>query len=565
MKTITTQKVNCRDCHRCMRSCPLKAIGIANGQAQLIDDKCVLCGRCVIECPQGAKQVENQLPAVTGAIAAGRFVALSLAPSFVAAFPEFTLPDLAARLSGLGFSLVEETAVGAEEVSRHYSRLLADAGKPVISACCPVVVNIVTKYYPELVENLAPVDSPMLVHAKLLKHRYGDDIYTVFAGPCIAKLAESSRADSRMDAAITFRQLREWLAETDSTAATQHETQPPARGQTAPGQVRYYPIAGGILKSFVRSESTATDIISVDGLENCLEVFAALRTGEIAPRFVEALACTGGCINGPASGCAESVPAKRLKVAQFAAGGGQRRSAPSGLDFTHRHEPAPFLENIPSESRIREVLRQTGKYNKEDEKNCGACGFNSCRDKAIAVCQGLTEIGTCVPYMRSKAESLANLIVQHSLNAILVVDGNMVVQEFNPAAAKMLNGRQEIAAGSPLTLVIDCDEIIAAVAAERKIANRRVDIPGGAVASQTVIPVPEHDLAIIVMTDITTQERNARELEQMKLQTVEKATEIINKQMHVAQEIAGLLGETTAETKAALLELVGLLKARGKS
>ncbi len=561
MKTITTQKVNCRDCHRCMRSCPLKAIGIVEGQAQLIEDKCVLCGRCVVECPQGAKQVESQLPAVVDAIGAGRTVALSLAPSFVAAFPEYTMPDLFARLSRLGFSLVEETAVGAEEVSRHYSRLLADAGKPVISACCPVVVNIITKYYPELVDNLAPVFSPMLVHAKLLKHRYGENIFTVFAGPCIGKLAETRQDGSLMDAAITFRQLREWLAETEIA----HEPPRPVQAQPAPGQVRYYPIAGGILKSFVRSESTATDIISVDGLENCLEVFAALRKGEIAPRFVEALACSGGCINGPASGCAESVPAKRLKVAQFASGSADSNTAASSLDFTRRHVAAPVQEYIPPESRIREVLRQTGKYSKEDEKNCGACGFDSCRDKAIAVCQGITEIGTCVPYMRSKAESLANFIVQHSLNAIIVVDQKMVVQEFNPAAAQMINGRQEITKGGRLTQVLDCSDIIAAVEAGCKTTDRRVDIPGGVTVSRTVIPVPEHRLAIIVLTDITAQERNARELEQMKLQTVEKATEIINKQMHVAQEIAGLLGETTAETKAALLELVGLLKAQGKN
>jgi iron only hydrogenase large subunit-like protein/uncharacterized Fe-S cluster-containing protein len=558
MKTITTQKVNCRDCHRCMRSCPFKAIGIENGQARLIEEKCVLCGRCVVECPQGAKQVDSRLPDVTAAIAAGRFVALSLAPSFIASFPEFTPEQLWVRLAAAGFSLVEETAVGAEEVSRHYSRLLDGAGKPVISACCPVVVNIITKYYPDLTANLAPVASPMLVHAKMLRHRLGDGIFTVFAGPCIAKLAESRQPGSQVDAAITFRQLRELLAAApgDASAAV--------RFQPAPAPARYYPVAGGVLRSFTRSEATATDVIAVDGLEHCLEVFAALRTGEIAPRFVEALACAGGCINGPASGCAASVPAKRLKVVQFAAAGGPRHKKPPDLDFTRSHVPAPIQENTPSERRVREVLRQTGKYSKEDEKNCGACGFNSCRDKAIAVCQGLTEIGTCVPYMRSKAESLANFIVQHSLNAIIVVDSRMVVQEFNPAAEKMLGKQWEIVKGGTLSRIFGCDAIDAAVRDGRKITDRRVEIPGDTVVSQTIIPVAEHDLAIIVMTDITVQERNARELEQMKLQTVEKATEIINKQMHVAQEIAGLLGETTAETKAALLELVGLLKGRGK-
>ncbi len=561
MKTITTQKANCRDCHRCMRSCPLKAVGIVNGQARLIDEKCVLCGRCVVECPQGAKQVTSEVPAVKKAIADGCFVAISLAPSFVAAFPEFTLPQLAARLGGLGISLVEETAVGAEEVSRFYSRLLTTAEKPVISACCPVVVNVVAKYYPDLIGNLAPVDSPMLVHAKMLKHRLGDGAFVVFAGPCIAKLAESRAPESLVDAAITFRQLREWLAE-----ANAGDNAPPAAATPAPGPVRYYPIAGGILKSFVRSESTATDIIAVDGLDNCLEVLAALRKGEITPRFIEALACSGGCINGPASGCADSVPAKRLKVAEFAAAGDARRhNSPAGLDFSRRHTQAPVQEYIPPESRIREVLRQTGKYSKEDEKNCGACGFNSCREKAIAVCQGLTEIDTCVPYMRSKAESLANFIVQHSLNAIIVVDRKMIVQEFNPAAEKMLNRQQEIIKGGKLSEVLDCREISAAIGRGEKLTDWRVNIAVGTIVNQTIIPVPEHDLAIIVLTDITAQEKNARELEQMKLQTVEKATEIINKQMHVAQEIAGLLGETTAETKAALLELVSLLKAKGKN
>ncbi|MDT8900997.1 [Fe-Fe] hydrogenase large subunit C-terminal domain-containing protein [Anaeroselena agilis] len=561
MKTITTQKANCRDCHRCMRSCPVKAVGIVDGQARLIDEKCVQCGRCVVECPQGAKQVASHVAAVKDAILAGRFVVISLAPSFVAAFPEYTLPQLTAKLGGLGISLVEETAVGAEEVSRFYSNLLTTADKPIISACCPVVVNVVTKYYPDLIGNLAPVDSPMLVHAKMLKQRLGDDAYVVFAGPCIAKLAESRDPESLVDAAITFRQLREWLAEENKC-----DLVPPATSVAAPGPVRYYPIAGGILKSFVRSESTATDIIAIDGLENCLEVLAALRKGEIAPRFIEALACSGGCINGPASGCADSVPAKRLKVAEFAvAGSARHHKSPPGLDFSRRHTLAPVREYMPPESRIREVLRQTGKYSKEDEKNCGACGFNSCRDKAIAVCQGLTEIDTCVPYMRSKAESLANFIVQHSLNAIIVIDSKMIVQEFNPAAEKMLNRQQELIKGGKLGEVLDCREISAAIVRGEKLTDRRVNIAGGTIVNETIIPVPEHDLVIVVLTDITAQEKNARELEQMKLQTVEKATEIINKQMHVAQEIAGLLGETTAETKAALLELVSLLKAKGKN
>jgi PAS domain S-box-containing protein len=563
MRIITTQQVNCRDCHRCMRSCPLKAIGIENGQARLLDDKCVLCGRCVTECPQHAKQVMNQLSAVTAAIADGRTVVLSLAPSFVAAFPEYQPAELIALLAGLGFATVEETAVGAEIVSEFYSRLLHSADKPVISACCPVAVAVVKKYYPSLVDNLAPVASPMQAHAHLLRQRFGEDAFIVFAGPCIGKLAEGRETVSQVDAVITFEQLKDWLASARPAAA------PPAVMPTvAPGNVRYYPIPGGILKSFVQSESTATDIIAVDGLDNCMEVFDSLLKGEIAPRFVEALACAGGCINGPVSGRAKASPAKRLKVAEFAVAGSHDPFAgpPSGLDFARRHVADPFEEYQPSEAEIREVLKLTGKLSKQDEKNCGACGYDTCREKAIAVCQGLTEIDTCVPYMRSKAESLANFIVEYSLNAIVVVNKDLVIQEFNPAAEQLFGRSKETVKGSRLSRFMDCGAIEAAAATGKKSAGKRVEMPAlRRVGSQNIIPLPEHDLIIVAISDITEQEKQARELEQIKLQTVEKASEIINKQMQVAQEIAGLLGETTAETKAALLELVGLLNIKGKN
>jgi len=231
--------------------------------------------------------------------------------------------------------------------------------------------------------------------------------------------------------------------------------------------------------------------------------------------------------------------------------------------FYRRHAAAPVKETMPSEEEIRQVLKQTGKYTKADEKNCGACGFNSCREKAISVCQGLTTIDTCVPYMRSKAESFANIIVDNSLNAIIVVNTGMVIQEFNPAAEKMFNLGKEMAKGRMLTEFMDCSGIAAAALSGEKVLDRRVEVAvSGVVVSQKIIPVSEHGLVIIVMTDITAQEKQARELAQMKIQTVEKASEIINKQMQVAQEIAGLLGETTAETKAALFELMGLLSAK---
>jgi len=562
MRAITTLEANCQDCHRCMRECPVKAIGIEGGQTRLIDEKCVLCGRCVVECPQQAKQAADRLPIVKEAIAGGRQVILSLAPSFAAVFDEYTPQQLWGRLLELGFNLVEETAVGAAVVAQAYGDMLRARKRPIISACCPVVVNTVKKYYPQLIDNLAAVVSPVEAHARLLKERFGRDALVVFAGPCIAKIDESYAPDSRIDAVITFEQLKKWLQEAGPAGGSL----PVSAALEAAYGARCFPVVGGVLKSFTRSEYTDRSIIAVDGLNKCMKFFDALARGEIAPDFVEAMACDGGCIEGPASGTDKFSPAKRLRVLEFA-GQGQPMDiqVPAGVNLQRIHVAAPVQEVLPSEKEIRLVLQQTGKITAKDEKNCGACGFNSCREKAIAVCQGLTTTDTCVPYMRSKAESLANIIVDHSLNAIVVANERMIIQDFNPAAEKMFGCPKEHIRGRHLSEIMDCAHIAAAYRTNTKFTDHRMEVNNGSVViNQWAIPLVEHDLIIIVMTDVTAQENNAQELVLLKQQTVDKASEIINKQMQVAQEIAGLLGETTAETKAALVELVALLKTKGE-
>lgn len=563
MKTITTQKVNCKDCHRCVRSCPVKAIGIEKGHARLVDDKCILCGKCVVECPQKAKQVENQLALVQGAIDSGRKVIMSLAPSFAGNFPEYTPTHLAGAIAGLGFTAVEETAIGAEVVSKFYSCLLKVQEETIISACCPVIVNLVEKYYPGLVGNLAPVMSPMRSHGQILKHKYSNDAFVVFAGPCIGKIAESEKDDCQyIDAVITFEQLQEWLKNSNSKPSTA------SFDEEALGNSRYFPVPGGILKSFMEHGETDTEIIAVDGIEKCMEVLEGLLSGAISPRFIEALACTGGCVAGPVNGNSSCMPAKRSQVVAFAKSGNknmQRLISPE-WNFNHEHRSRPVVLIVPKEDEIIGILAQTGKRISIDEKNCGACGYNTCREKAIAVYQGLAEIDMCVPYMRSKAESFANIIVDNFLNGIIVVDDKMVIQEFNPAAEKMFNKRCDMVKGLNLTEVMDCPDFVEAAASGRKIVGKRVEYPlCGLVTEQMIIPVPEHGLVFGILIDVTANEKRDREVEQIKLDTIEKATEVITKQMQVAQEIAGLLGETTADTKGALLELIGLIKSRGEN
>ncbi len=563
-QVITTQKVNCQDCHRCVRSCPVKAIGIESGHASVVLDKCILCGKCVVECPQQAKQVENQLEIVKKALADGKKVAFSIAPSFVTAFADLSFGQLRTLLKDFGACAVEETAVGAAAVSEIYSSLLATTDYPVISCCCPVVTRLVEKYYPNLTHNLAPVVSPMIAHGRILKEKLGTETFVVFIGPCIAKIAEGRDADlvGSIDAVLTFEHLQQWLAGIDLRQDSIPEDN---AALDTPGPSRFFPITGGILKSFTEHDETDTDVITVHGLQNCMEVFECLSNWEISPRFVEALACDGGCIGGPGIPVHDGTPVKRAKVVNFA-----RQATDSHLNISlpldslsRHHIPAPILSMEPSEIEIREILAKTAKFNKADEKNCGACGYSTCREKAIAVWQGLAEVDMCIPYMKSKAESFSNMVMDNSLNAIIVVDENMIIQEFNPASEKMFGHRVDLVKGTSLARIMDCSDLMYAVETQEKLAARRVEYPERSlITEQMILPIREHKMVILIITDISDREKQNRELQKVKLETIDKAAEIINRQMHVAQEIAGLLGETTGETKAALLDLVGLLKER---
>ena len=563
-RAITTLKVNCQDCHRCVRSCPVKAIGIESGHASVVPDKCILCGECVIECPQHAKQVENQLELVKKALSDGRPVAFSIAPSFVAAFPDLSFGQLRSIIKNFGAVAAEETAVGAAAVSSLYNSLLNSAEHPVISACCPVVTSLVEKYYPDLTTNLAPVVSPMIAHGRILKEKLGPDTFVAFVGPCIAKIAEARDPNvaGAIDAVLTFEHLQGWFRDANALSGPIIEDN---AALDHPGPSRFFPITGGILKSFIEHDETDTDVITVHGIKNCMEVFSCMSHWQISPKFVEALACEGGCIGGPGLPNGSGIPVRRAQVVSFARQNTSTRCAsPADLsELSRKHAATPVIDFEPSEIEIREILAKTAKFSKIDEKNCGACGYSTCREKAIAVWQGLAEVDMCVPYMKLKAESFANMVIDNSLNAIIVVDENMVIQEFNPAAEKMFGHSLELVKGTNLNRIIDCTNFRQAVRTKEKIAAQRVEYPDRSlITEQMVLPVRDHDMVILIITDITEREIKERSLQQVKQETIDKAAEIINRQMHVAQEIAGLLGETTGETKAALLELVGLLKAR---
>ncbi|MDP3486766.1 MAG: [Fe-Fe] hydrogenase large subunit C-terminal domain-containing protein, partial [Bacillota bacterium] len=440
---IKTIEAKCKDCHRCIRACPVKAISLRHGQAQVVYERCITCGLCVSACPQKAKTVNSRVDDVLAWLRDGADVVASLAPSFPAAFSELDPLQVLAGIKAVGFLAVEETATAAADVAIHYQRLFAQAQQPfAISSCCPVVVNLVEMYYPELIPYLAPSVSPMVWHSHLLQESFSKS-KIVFIGPCAGKIQEATRVPAYVDAVLTFRQLREVWQKLNLNVAELPPVETPNRVNVP----RLYPLSRGILTSSALPGDDSADVISVSGIDTCMATFGDLSKGVIKAKFVEALACREGCIGGTEIPCDVSLMTRRAAVLKYHQACTHHGTVmgPAGEDRqvrklpTHKFSARRPDYTEPSEEAISSILRQIGKLEPEDQRNCGGCGYDSCRDKAIATYHGLAELEMCVPYMKAKFESLSHLVVESSMDGVIVVNKDMTVYQFNPSAQRMFN------------------------------------------------------------------------------------------------------------------------------
>lgn len=570
MSLITISQANCKNCYKCVRYCPVKAIKIKDGQAEVIEERCISCGICVNICPQKAKVIRSDIDKVKGFIKEGHTVVASIAPSFlsVAANPE----DFIARLHGLGVHEIRETAEGAELVSRQYPRIIKELpSKPVISTACPVIINLVERYYPKLLSHLAPLVSPMVAHGRYIKETKGNKVKVVFIGPCIAKKQEAEDDEVRgaVDSVLTFRELKEWIQE-DKISNSYSRTE--GMFDPEPENARYFALPGGLLRtSKIDGDLDNIKTVVVDGIDECKQVMDAIEKGGLDAEFFELLACRGGCIGGPAAGIEENPFVKRerylkqiesisSKINIFNPG------TDTGIELTRGFHSKVFIKHYPGEKKIREILSSIGKTSEDKELNCGSCGYPSCRDKAVAVYQGMAEPDMCMPYMRSKAESLANLIIDSTPNGIILTDAKLRIQEFNPSAERMFKINRNQVIGKELGTLIDDSDFLNVLMSRKSIIDRRVKYERfNLVTLQTICYIHEQDLVLGIFTDITRQEGREKELAEVRRETIEKAREVIDKQMRVAQEIAGLLGETTAESKVLLTRLINLVKGGGET
>lgn len=573
MSYISVKSLNCKNCYKCLKYCMVKSIKYKNDKVEVIDEKCILCGKCVNTCPQEAKKVISDIDIVKELIKNKNVKKIvSIAPSHISAYSDKN--KLVSGLLKLGFDGIEETAIGAAYVTEEYKKLINKMEMDnILTSCCPTVNLMISKYYPELINNLAPVLSPVLVHGKLIKEKYGPETFVIFIGPCLSKIYEINhdRDNRNVDYAITFQDLDKWFNDENINL----DTLTPNKFNLESPYSRVYPISKGIIYDLKNHFNDKTsddkisiyDLLSVSGLENSESILKEISNGKVKNVFIEINACSNGCMNGPMMPKNRtSILEDTIKIKRYAEEIKNKKNEFDRRDLNKKFFNEKTEGFIPEENKLKDILMQIGKVKKDDELNCGSCGYDTCKDKAIAVYQGKAELYMCLPYMSEMAQSLSNVTLNVTPNYIIAVNEDMKIKEFNLAAQKLFKISRNDALNKYLFDFIDPSDFEKVFETHKDIRKKKVRYEDlGITIMQTIIYVKEQKIAMGILKNITEEEENIEKMYNLKLDTVNMAQNVINKQMRVAQEIASLLGETTAETKVTLNKLKKLIINEGNN
>ena len=548
---LTLKKSNCKNCYKCIRHCPVKAIRFSGNQAHIIGNECILCGQCFVVCPQNAKEIVDETEKVKVFLQSGDPVIVSLAPSFIANYDGVGINGMRKALKKLGFYDVEETAIGATVVKSEYERMLKEDERDVIiSSCCHSINLLIQKHFPQALEYLADVVSPMQAHCKDIKSRF-PNAKTVFIGPCVAKKDEAEHYEGIVDAVLTFEELTEWLNAEKIELEREMDNDVCSRA-------RFFPTTGGILKTMAQDTPGYT-YLALDGVDNCIAALKDIIDGKVHKCFIEMSACVGSCVGGPVMEKYHHASSVKdyIAVSSYAGTKDFEVSQPKAVELKKNFGYIEQRSQMPSDMEIMNVLRQMGKFKPSQELNCGSCGYNTCREKAIAILQGKAEISMCLPFLKDKAESFSDAIVKNTPNGLIVLNEQLEVQQINDAARKMMNIRSaNDIVGDQVVRILDPLIFMNVLKDKRSIRNERVYLAEyRRYVEQSVIYDQESRLLICIMRDITDEQDEREKKEKISRQTIEVADKVVDKQMRIVQEIASLLGETAAETKIALAKL----------
>lgn len=591
---IYTELTECRDCYKCVRSCPVKAIQVHEGSAVVVKDRCIYCGACVDTCPSYAKKIRNDLGRVKQFLKSGRKVFCSLAPSVSSEFPN-SVDSVVVALKRLGFFATSETAIGAALVNASIEAYADehDGRCNWISTACPTVVQMVKKYYPSLVPSLSKVPSPLQCHSAYLRKLYGEDIGIVFIGPCIAKKIEADETPGYPDFALTYGELRTWLEEEgldlDVIAGELNagqETVPPFLPSSA-GKSTLYPVEGGMIASLNwGNDPFQTHAVAISGSEQVVSTLQGLRDDDQNSDFLELLFCEGGCINGPGSATGRSSASKKglasrytrsritapqktfagdpSFVSELLAAGYSLIEKKNGAGSPVSPLPLPYKFGVlHNEDEIEQALHLLGKADKLEELNCGGCGYNSCREMAIAYLDGMAEPEMCVTKMRKEAQSKMDVLLRTIPIGVVIVDDLLKIVDCNSGFLRLFSevdfpleeATLNMVAGLPLERFVPFHEKFRDQFTYAKAEQYRLHYQDKFLRV-TFFSVEKQRLVGALFEDITTPT--------VRRETViKKAEGVIQKSLETVQQIASLLGENAADTEIMLNSLIDAFKVPG--
>lgn len=564
MNPIYTQKTECQDCYKCVRVCQFKAIKIEDGHAIVIPEACVECGKCVSICPAKAKKVRNDLVRATYLLSTGKKVIVSLAPSYVAEFGD-DAKNIPGYLKALGFYGVSETAIGAEIVSTALPDVMVK-GKINISSACPVVVEVIRKYYPHLSDRITSILSPALTHARELKRRFGNDTEIVFIGPCIAKKSEADRHPDLIALSLSFRDLAEMIA-TLTPAQKAVIDNSFITERSAAGNL--YPVEGGLLNTLKKNCSIVDEkYLAFAGIGEVRMVLDSLEKMENGKTILlELMACRGGCINGPLCISKDSPLIKRQTVIEQSSSLDMPDTSVTAAQYEESYKPLPIPVSSFTEEELTAALKSIGKTSSEDMLNCAGCGYDSCREFATAILRGKAERSMCASYMRRLAQKKANALIKSMPSGVVITDEKLNIIECNSMFAgqmieegeMMLSARPGLE-GASLTKILPaqiCDMFRKVTVSSNGLFEADALI-GSSFFHCTVFSIEKNHAAGGIFQDVTSPMMQ-------KKNVVEKTREVISKNLETVQTIAALLGENAANTEVLLNSIIESYKVSGDS
>ncbi len=556
---VFTKSAHCRDCYRCLKSCPVKAIKIENGQAYILQERCIDCNICIQNCAQGAISFKTDKSKLYKLLASGKKIALTVDASYSSICADWERERFPSALRRLGFSFVAETSVAAHIVAKKTMEyVLAHPEKSHISAICPTVVNYVEKYKPDIIDNLIPIASPYIVHSRWLKEKLGNDVHIVYVGSCVAKKMEIKRPiySGLIDIAITFAELREMFDEQNILLKTCEESE---FDEVPVGESRLLPLVGSLLEiAGEKIDFVSLNHIAVSGyqdIKNSLELVPISKGILVEPLF-----CYKGCINGPGMHVKNNIFDRRAELIKYVTS--KQTNDISTDPLKNINVDCVFFKNkaIPkpnySETEIRAILAETGNPDFKKRPNCFSCGYPTCKDKAIAVLEGMAETEMCIPYMRRFAENKASLLLETSPNGFVVLSERFEIISINSAFKNLFLVSDSII-GKHISSLIDPEGFYKLATGETEMYESTVRYEKHKlVFHQIAYKLKKENQYVGIFINVTKNIATKSKLDNLRITTVKQAQELLQQQIEMSQDIAKLLGKHTAQSETLINNII---------